>query len=207
MTQENNRHYYKSYTPNRTDSILGKRLKALMNRDGINQNQLAQELNVNKSTVSNWLKADNIKSEHLVSLAKYFGVTTDFLLGLTNNASPDYELRSITDLTGLSDKAITVLANLNHISSSDIEYSRVPATLNLIFENLDLLTNLYGFLTSPNTNIGEFPDPIGSMYLLQIQNQLLSIREKRGSSLIRNEQNDPLKEIEQIINFVNERRV
>jgi len=50
---------------------------------GWNQVELAKRLSVSKQAVSNW-ENDNIQPsiEMLVRLAKIFGVTTDYLLGL-----------------------------------------------------------------------------------------------------------------------------
>lgn len=171
MTQENNRHYYKSYTPNRTDSILGKRLKALMNRDGINQNQLAHELKVNKSTVSSWLKANSIQSVHLIAIAKYFDVTTDYLLGLSNSQLKTSDVKTISDSTGLSDIAVLQIMSLNQ---------NAIQSLNALLSNTDFLYLWDIFLrTKDETVSNQFIDaPLFSsseVFLLSIQKTLLKI--------------------------------
>ena len=53
----------------------------------------AQELKVSQPTHSNWesgRKAPSIES--LIHMAKYYGITTDFLLGLTNNSDPRIDI-------------------------------------------------------------------------------------------------------------------
>ena len=61
------------------------RLKELREEKGILQKDLAKELNVNSRTISNWERGycepdiDAIKA-----IAKFFGVTTDYLLFVTD---------------------------------------------------------------------------------------------------------------------------
>jgi len=63
--------------------MIGQRIELLRTELSWSQVQLAKKLNIAKQTVSNW-ENDNIQPsiEMLVRLAKLFGVTTDFLLGL-----------------------------------------------------------------------------------------------------------------------------
>lgn len=63
--------------------MLGQRICELRTALGWSQVQLAKRLGAAKQTVSNW-ENDNIQPsiEMLVRLAKIFGVTTDYLLGL-----------------------------------------------------------------------------------------------------------------------------
>lgn len=65
--------------------MLGQRINELRTAKGWSQVELAKRLRVAKQTVSNW-ENDNIQPsiEMLVRLAKLFGVTTDYLLGLEN---------------------------------------------------------------------------------------------------------------------------
>ena len=63
--------------------MLGERIFELRTAFGWSQVQMAQKLNISKQTVSNW-ENDNIQPsiEMLLRIAKTFGVTTDYLLGL-----------------------------------------------------------------------------------------------------------------------------
>lgn len=72
--------------------MLGRRICELRNALGWSQVELAKRLKVAKQTVSNW-ENDNIQPsiEMLVRLAKIFGVTTDYLLGLENTPRLDVE--------------------------------------------------------------------------------------------------------------------
>lgn len=65
--------------------MLGQRISELRTAFGWSQVDLAKRLGVAKQTVSNW-ENENIQPsiEMLVRLAKLFGVTADYLLGLDN---------------------------------------------------------------------------------------------------------------------------
>lgn len=67
--------------------MLGQRINELRISRGWNQVQLAQKLSITKQTVSNW-ENENIQPsiEMLVRLAKLFGVSADYLLGLNETA-------------------------------------------------------------------------------------------------------------------------
>ena len=70
--------------------MLSIRIKELRCSRNISQVELANALFVSKQSVSNW-ENDNIMPsvEMLVKIANYFGVSTDYLLGLENNEKID----------------------------------------------------------------------------------------------------------------------
>ena len=65
------------------NKYFGERLKDLRLEAGLSQFQLAKELDVGKSIISSWELCQNEpKLSNLVTVAKYFKVTTDYLCGL-----------------------------------------------------------------------------------------------------------------------------
>ena len=75
-------------------------IKDLRLNRGLNQVELAKELFVTKQCVSNWENGNIIPSvEMLIKIAKYFSVSTDYLLGLDD--------RRYIETTGLNEKQIT----------------------------------------------------------------------------------------------------
>ena len=67
-------------------SSLGDRIRKLRTEKELEQKELAQIVQVHKGTVSNWENNKRIPdSEMLIKIANYFSVTTDYLLGNTNN--------------------------------------------------------------------------------------------------------------------------
>ena len=69
---------------------FGARLEHLRARKGINETDLAKIFGVNRSTVNRILKGETEKvySQMIIDAAQYFGVSTDFLLGLTDMPDP-----------------------------------------------------------------------------------------------------------------------
>lgn len=77
------------------NSAFGKKLKELRKEKGLTQEALAHIFNVSKTTICQY---ETIKQEPdltlLVKISRYFGVTTDYLLGIESdetNQIIDYE--------------------------------------------------------------------------------------------------------------------
>ena len=87
--------------------MLNERIRSLRTSRGITQVELANSLSVSKQAVSNW-ENDNIQPsiDMLVKIAKYFSVSTDYLLGLDNR-----KFLEITDLTDTQISHIRLLIN------------------------------------------------------------------------------------------------
>ena len=80
--------------------MLEEILKDLRLNRGLNQVELAKELFVTKQTVSNWENGYLMPSvDLLIQIARFFSVSTDYLLGLDN--------RRYLETTGLTDKQVT----------------------------------------------------------------------------------------------------
>lgn len=62
--------------------MFGERIKGLRSEAGLSQSQLCKELNLKQTRLSSYETGQNMPSvEILESLADYFGVTVDYLLG------------------------------------------------------------------------------------------------------------------------------
>ena len=87
--------------------MLNERIRSLRTSRVITQVELANSLSVSKQAVSNW-ENDNIQPsiDMLVKIAKYFSVSTDYLLGLDNR-----KFLEITDLTDTQISHIRLLIN------------------------------------------------------------------------------------------------
>ncbi|MBQ7467213.1 MAG: helix-turn-helix transcriptional regulator [Clostridia bacterium] len=63
--------------------IFAERLKELRLEKKLSQSQLSKLLNIGNSSISRWENDQaTINSDQLIILAKFFNVTTDWLLGL-----------------------------------------------------------------------------------------------------------------------------
>ena len=90
---------------------FGDRLKALRLGHHFTQAQLAARLNLTKSVISAYETDLRMPSyDVLVSIARIFKVSTDYLLGVEKNE--EIEEQQSVDLSGLSDEQISSLINL-----------------------------------------------------------------------------------------------
>ncbi|MDE6597271.1 MAG: helix-turn-helix domain-containing protein [Clostridia bacterium] len=66
--------------------LLGERLKALRQEKNIGQNFLAKDLQLSNASISYWETGkQEPTAEAIFKLAKYFNVSADYLLGLTDD--------------------------------------------------------------------------------------------------------------------------
>ena len=88
--------------------MIGKRLKELRTTEGLTQQELAKILNVSSMSISFYENEQRKPdSDFIISVSKYFGVSTDYLLGLIN--AKDKENIDISKVTGLNDFSLTIL--------------------------------------------------------------------------------------------------
>lgn len=70
-------------------SILSERLKMLREELSLTQSQLAQQLGIATSSISQYESGDRIPSDDIkIKLVKFFDVSLDFLLGLSDIRNP-----------------------------------------------------------------------------------------------------------------------
>lgn len=80
------------------------RIKELAKKRGLSLNQVEEKLGYSKNTLYS-LKRQKVSSDRLQEIADYFGVSTDYLLGRTDNPAiagekaPEYEIE-LDDLDG-----------------------------------------------------------------------------------------------------------
>lgn len=63
------------------------RISKIRHSLGISQEKLAEELNVTQASVSLYENGSNIPLDILIKMSQYFGVTTDYLLGVSESPS------------------------------------------------------------------------------------------------------------------------
>lgn len=88
--------------------MIGERLKQLRIKNGLKQQELANMFGLSSGTIS-FYESEQRKPDidFIVAVAKYFDVSTDYLLGLTN--AIDKENIDISKVTGLNDFSLTIL--------------------------------------------------------------------------------------------------
>lgn len=101
---------------------VGSRLYDLRSEKGLTQSEVASALNMGQNQLSRLEKGErtcNIWT--LVDFAKYYNVSTDYLLGLTKNSSTDTDVQTVCKATGLSQKAAEVLTGCTAVEDSLVE--------------------------------------------------------------------------------------
>jgi len=67
-------------------SRFSERLKELRLEKEISQHQLAKQTGISQKGISHWENEERIPNANaIITLAKFFGVTADYLLGITND--------------------------------------------------------------------------------------------------------------------------
>ena len=81
---------------NKTLIILAKRLKELRHQQGLTQNELGKKVSITGAMIGHIERANKAPScFNLKKLAQYFNVTTDYLLGLSNETKSSDEIIDI----------------------------------------------------------------------------------------------------------------
>jgi len=84
---------------------LAEKIKILREKSGITQSELAKSLGLTRSSVNAWEMGLSVPStQYVVELAKTFGISTDYLLGL--------EATATIPIDGLSQKQVAVLLDM-----------------------------------------------------------------------------------------------
>ena len=95
-----------------SNQVFSTRIKELRKQAGLSMDQLADQLQITKSRVNMWENNGTVpRMNSLIELAKFFNVTTDYLLGNddTSNLSRD------------NAKLNSLQRNLGKLSKADLE--------------------------------------------------------------------------------------
>ena len=86
------------------------RLKDLRQKINMSQDDVANLLHINRTTLTKWETGKhNPDIDTIIFLAEYFGVTTDYLLGVEsktkNNTNKNLEIDDVTGIENLEDES------------------------------------------------------------------------------------------------------
>lgn len=130
--------YYKD-----TEKTVGN-LYQLRNEHGLSLETLADEIGVSRQAYNAWENGKReIKSSYLIQLAKYYNVSVDYLLGLSECRKVDNSY--IRKKTGLDDNAIEVLSEWNKANDRRkhwMDYLNSIINNNIFILILDQITEL-----------------------------------------------------------------
>ncbi len=85
--------------------MMADRIKDLRGLHNLTQSDVAEMLEVTRSSVNVWeMGISSPSTKCIVQLARLFGVSTDYLLGMENNLT--------LDISGLDDESVKILASM-----------------------------------------------------------------------------------------------
>lgn len=102
------------------EANLGMHIGQLRVKKGETQRELAIAIGVEKDTINRWESAKRgIKAQDIAKLAQHFNVSADYLLGISEIATVNTDIKMIHDYTGLSTEAIKNLRFLSFKKDKD----------------------------------------------------------------------------------------
>lgn len=131
--------------PNTLREQVGERITVLREARGLSQRDLSDELAklglvVRRETITQWENGTrDLKTEYLAKLSEFFGVSTDWLLGLTD--APERAPAAVDEL-GLSPDAVSYLCGLtvlrrdSNVSEAEKRYFPI-SVLSAMLESRD----------------------------------------------------------------------
>lgn len=132
-------------------------LRQIINRSGMTREQIAKAIDCDTSSITKYYNGVRKPSTDIViKLSKLFNVSTDYLLGLTDVATSDTDLKAICDYTGLDEDSIEkircmhsdFLAEIREIKEEN-EYMRIMIDKGLSSYSYDVFKRvLNGFISS-----------------------------------------------------------
>lgn len=85
---------------------------------GVKPNQIAKEIDVSSGTLTKWKNGTLPGTDKLIAISSYFGVSTDYLLGLADKATHKDHSFSKTTLSAQENE----LVNLFRCSSPSVQF-------------------------------------------------------------------------------------
>lgn len=99
---------------------IGVRIMQLRDERGESQEDVAKGIGESRETVRNWeVGTRKIKAESIVKLSEYFGVTADYLLGLSDVKTTEKSIQIACDVTGISEDSIFTLTKYDSTDPLD----------------------------------------------------------------------------------------
>lgn len=134
---------------NTTSKIIGNRLNTLLANKDIKQKELAQYLEVTDNTISYFVKGKRTpNTEQIIKISKYFDVSADYLLGLSETPTNNKDEQFICDYTGLNLDSIRNLVHHKNNNPQNLEFENY-----LISDDVlgDLSFLLHSYVASKNS--------------------------------------------------------
>ena len=133
---------------------------------------ISKETGVAQSAISGYINGGRAPDcASIIALARHFGVSTDYLLGLSSVKTPSSDLKAVIDYTGLSEDNVGTLNTMKRLANDNGPFAYNAGReatgeqpyldlsndlLDALFENRDTLTGIYYLLRSASGQTNEF---------------------------------------------------
>ncbi len=140
---------------------IGNKINILLEKQNKKQKDLAQFLDVNSNIISYWCNgARKPNIEQIIQIASFFNVTTDYLLGLSENKTTDTNLKAVCNYVNLKDETAQALHMGDTRVKQFIDFALNPENLTTFSDMCDsfcrytaaiskLIEKQYIFLVEP----------------------------------------------------------
>lgn len=133
-----------------TKKEIGQRINTLLAEQDKKQKELAEALGVLDNTISYFVSGKRVPNlEQIIKIAQFFDVSTDYLLGLSDNRTTNLELQAVCKYTGLSEDAAKNLHFTQNIieeikrNGVDNYFLACPETILPMAENQQKVINAF----------------------------------------------------------------
>lgn len=104
------------------NAVFPTRLRNLIDDNKTTIQALSNEINKTRQAVSQYCSGETQPNvETIIEIAKYFNVSADYLLGLSDSPTTDRDVSFICEYTGLSQNNIEKLRQYKKIASQELE--------------------------------------------------------------------------------------
>ena len=161
------------------------KLRKLLKDKDIRQYELAEAIGVKKSTICTYTKGNSLpKLEIINKIAEYFKVTTNYLLGKTEETT--YTAEQICNLLGIDEKASEHLYSLRH----DIEEVKELDEGNKISHKYDEQLTMLSLFIADKRNL---PIVLKSMKkYIDMKQQIIQLEKSNDNDFLTNEKIETL---------------
>ena len=90
-----------------SNTIFTERFKELFDKDNIPYIQLGNKTGVRQSLLNNYYNGKSFPTiENLIKISQYYNVSTDYLLGLSNNSTTDTTAQGVCNYFGINERVV-----------------------------------------------------------------------------------------------------
>ncbi len=126
--------------------MFAERLRKLIKVSGKSLAQIAMEADISTGAISQYQNGTARPGiDAIINLAKYFNVSADYLLGLSEASTPNIAIQAISKTTGLTDRAIERLGQ-----AAMAEHYFVPYFISALLEYKGFVDILGSFVDYQN---------------------------------------------------------